>query len=1081
MEAARQPWPALGVLLVRDGLVSKTELETILEEQRDARHQRISGHQLGELLVARGTVTPTQVARLVAEQYELPFIELDTTDIDLQAARVLSEEITRRLSALPISTRADGSYLVAIADPATVLFSDELRRALGAATNFAVVGPEAVDAAIAFVHDRPHVLPVAIDPPDDDGPRGVVIELRSDESADVASLHAVWNEVEEQAAAPELPPLLGALLQREGLVTDEALDRALAQQRLSTSWRLGEILVNLGLVTSGVVARLIAEQYELPYVELAGLDVDPAVVALLPREIARDFPAVPIAVHSDGLVEVAIADPTNFYYSDVLQKALGVPLTFVVAAPDAIEALLETPHAPLAVVLDSEEEHGHIESVVPVDLADSTVEEVVHEPHDLHEFIADPLDVPGFATAPDHLPEFVGEPVDFPEFVTEPVAVEEPVAFVELDPVAQPDQIESAVPLDRADSVAVEDAGIVVSERDDLLELVTESDQLPKFVGEPVDLPEFVTEPVAVEEPVAFVELDPVAQPDQIESAVPLDRADSVAVEDARIVVSERDDLPELVTESDHLPEFAAEPIDLPEFVTKPTDIEAPVVTWQIAAPEERRSHEKIVGLPPTWATELQLADDTIELAEPQQQDDPHDVLGPTDFVADDLAAALLAEVAEVHENTDPAAEAEQEATLSFIEGEYAERLAETIDQTVDPEATVTLVEVEVFHDATGSPGVSDVHDELVVENPAAYADDLDAAIEDVLALGASAIHFSPQGEWHTVRARIDGLVRELGVVAKADLESLVERVEASTAMRVNVLPTKQGDKVTLFPREQAGSPRTLAELGLASDAAESVHAALTPPFGAIIVCGPIGAGTTTTLYAALEALKAPDRVIASIEDPVERVLDGIDQTEVVTAAGVTFAGGLRTLLDTDTDVVLVGEIRDNETAEVAFQAALDGRHILSAVHAPSAAAAIRRLTDMGLDPGVLGGALTCVVAQRLVRRVCNSCRETYYASDVELADLEQPIEGGGPRLLARGRGCQACDGTGFRGRVGIFEVLAVTDEIRAHVCDGASEKKIQRAAVAAGMRTMRDDGVRLCLEGVTTAAEVQRILGTER
>ena len=1006
MEAARQPWPALGVLLVRDGLVSKTELETILEEQRDARHQRISGHQLGELLVARGTVTPTQVARLVAEQYELPFIELDTTDIDLQAARVLSEEITRRLSALPISTRADGSYLVAIADPATVLFSDELRRALGAATNFAVVGPEAVDAAIAFVHDRPHVLPVAIDPPDDDGPRGVVIELRSDESADVASLHAVWNEVEEQAAAPELPPLLGALLQREGLVTDEALDRALAQQRLSTSWRLGEILVNLGLVTSGVVARLIAEQYELPYVELAGLDVDPAVVALLPREIARDFPAVPIAVHSDGLVEVAIADPTNFYYSDVLQKALGVPLTFVVAAPDAIEALLETPHAPLAVVLDSEEEHGHIESVVPVDLADSTVEEVVHEPHDLHEFIADPLDVPGFATAPDHLPEFVGEPVDFPEFVTEPVAVEEPVAFVELDPVAQPDQIESAVPLDRADSVAVEDA---------------------------------------------------------------------------RIVVSERDDLPELVTESDHLPEFAAEPIDLPEFVTKPTDIEAPVVTWQIAAPEERRSHEKIVGLPPTWATELQLADDTIELAEPQQQDDPHDVLGPTDFVADDLAAALLAEVAEVHENTDPAAEAEQEATLSFIEGEYAERLAETIDQTVDPEATVTLVEVEVFHDATGSPGVSDVHDELVVENPAAYADDLDAAIEDVLALGASAIHFSPQGEWHTVRARIDGLVRELGVVAKADLESLVERVEASTAMRVNVLPTKQGDKVTLFPREQAGSPRTLAELGLASDAAESVHAALTPPFGAIIVCGPIGAGTTTTLYAALEALKAPDRVIASIEDPVERVLDGIDQTEVVTAAGVTFAGGLRTLLDTDTDVVLVGEIRDNETAEVAFQAALDGRHILSAVHAPSAAAAIRRLTDMGLDPGVLGGALTCVVAQRLVRRVCNSCRETYYASDVELADLEQPIEGGGPRLLARGRGCQACDGTGFRGRVGIFEVLAVTDEIRAHVCDGASEKKIQRAAVAAGMRTMRDDGVRLCLEGVTTAAEVQRILGTER
>jgi type IV pilus assembly protein PilB len=246
-------------------------------------------------------------------------------------------------------------------------------------------------------------------------------------------------------------------------------------------------------------------------------------------------------------------------------------------------------------------------------------------------------------------------------------------------------------------------------------------------------------------------------------------------------------------------------------------------------------------------------------------------------------------------------------------------------------------------------------------------------------------------------------------------------------------------------------------------------------------VCGPIGAGTTTTLYAALEALKAPDRVIASIEDPVERVLDGIDQTEVDAAAGVTFAGGLQTLLATDTDIVLVGEIRDNETAKVAFQAALDGRHVISAVHASSAVAAIRRLTDLGLDPGVLGGALTCVVAQRLVRRVCDDCRETHYASEVELGDLEQPIEGSGPRLLARGRGCKACDGTGFRGRVGIFEVLTVTDEIRAHVCNGASAMTIERAAVATGMRTMRDDGVRLCLEGVTTAAEVQRILGTDR
>jgi type II secretory ATPase GspE/PulE/Tfp pilus assembly ATPase PilB-like protein len=201
---------------------------------------------------------------------------------------------------------------------------------------------------------------------------------------------------------------------------------------------------------------------------------------------------------------------------------------------------------------------------------------------------------------------------------------------------------------------------------------------------------------------------------------------------------------------------------------------------------------------------------------------------------------------------------------------------------------------------------------------------------------------------------------------------------------------------------------------------------------------------------------------------------------EVDEGSGVTFASGLRALLTNDSDAVLVGEIRDRETAEVAFQAALAGRHVLCALRVSSAATAIRHLVDMGLQPSVVGGALTCVVAQRLVRRVCADCRETYYATEPELVELGQPLEGSGPRLLARGRGCETCGGTGFRGRVGIFEVLRVTEEIRALVSDGASVKKIHRAAVAAGMQTLREDGVRLCLEGVTTAAEIQRILGTD-
>ena len=345
MEAAHHPWPALGVLMVRDALISKEELEAILEEQRQVRLQRISGRQLGELLVSRGMVTTAQVARLVAEQYELSFVDLATSDIDLQVARQLNEELAQRFSALPVSLRSDGSYVVAIADPGTVLFSDELRRALGSTPHFVVVGPDAIEAAIAFVH-RAEQAPLSQQDEDQPELHADVVELRPGDSSQPAVLSADDSYVDLARPAEHRPPPLGAMLLREGLLSDDELEAALAQQRLTTSWRLGEILVNRGLVTPSVIARLVAEQYELPFVEIAEIDVDPAAALLLPWEIARQYPAIPTKTHADGSLEVAIADPTNHFYSDELHGALGVPLTFVVAAPDAIDAMLESVHRP---------------------------------------------------------------------------------------------------------------------------------------------------------------------------------------------------------------------------------------------------------------------------------------------------------------------------------------------------------------------------------------------------------------------------------------------------------------------------------------------------------------------------------------------------------------------------------------------------------------------------------------------------------------------------------------------------------------------------------------------------------------
>ena len=360
-----------------------------------------------------------------------------------------------------------------------------------------------------------------------------------------------------------------------------------------------------------------------------------------------------------------------------------------------------------------------------------------------------------------------------------------------------------------------------------------------------------------------------------------------------------------------------------------------------------------------------------------------------------------------------------------------------------------------------------------------ASASSFESVVDDALAAGASTFHFSPQGHELAVRARVDGLVRDLGTASLEERDTLVERLEAEGIGRTHVVTTSRGEKTTLFVRERTGSPTSIDDLGFDAEAAAALRASLERPAGAVLVCGPAGSGTTTTLYAALHTFATPDRVVTTVEQPVERLLDGVDQIEVDPANGVTFAGALRDLRFTDTDAVLVGELADSEAAGLALQAAYEGRLVVAGFRAPGTAAAILRLADLGLEPTALAASLGCVVSQRLVRTVCTDCRETYYASEEELSALGQP-ESGSPRLLVRGTGCTSCADTGYRGRTGIFEVMPITDEIRGLIADGASLKKIQKAAVAAGMRTLRDEGIRLCLDGVTTAAEVVRVLGDD-
>jgi type IV pilus assembly protein PilB len=373
-------------------------------------------------------------------------------------------------------------------------------------------------------------------------------------------------------------------------------------------------------------------------------------------------------------------------------------------------------------------------------------------------------------------------------------------------------------------------------------------------------------------------------------------------------------------------------------------------------------------------------------------------------------------------------------------------------------------------------------------------------AISRALDIGASDIHFTPQQRRLHVRARVDGVLRDLNSIGSSHAPAVTSRLKImggldiaerrapqdgrvsvrrgddSVDVRVAVLPTQHGEKVTLRILNQADAPESLEALDMWPRSRQLIEHAIAQPYGAVVVVGPTGSGKTTTLYACLQQLNTPERALTTIEDPVEYRAHGIDQIEVNPRAGLTFATGLRTILRSDPDILLVGEIRDEETAKITFRAAMTGHLVLTTLHAQTAAAAMQRLLDIDVDHGIIATSVNCFVAQRLVRRVCQACAEPYRPEGSELELVASAASGRRKPQLLRAVGCTLCGKTGYRGRVGLFEVLPMTDEIAGLV--GAPTREIEAAAVAAGMFTLRDDGVRLCLEGVTTLDEVRRVAG---
>jgi type IV pilus assembly protein PilB len=369
---------------------------------------------------------------------------------------------------------------------------------------------------------------------------------------------------------------------------------------------------------------------------------------------------------------------------------------------------------------------------------------------------------------------------------------------------------------------------------------------------------------------------------------------------------------------------------------------------------------------------------------------------------------------------------------------------------------------------------------------------------------GASDIHIEPEKRGVRIRYRVDGVLVEIMQVPKhiqaplisrfkilADLNIAERRVPQDGRipirhegkefdLRVNCCPTNFGEKIVMRVLDKGNVLLPLEKLGFHPDVMSVMAELVAQPNGLFLTTGPTGSGKTTTLYSVLNQINTPEKNIMTCEDPVEYILQGISQVQVQKKAGLTFAAALRAFLRQDPDVIMVGEIRDLETAQIAVEASLTGHLVLSTLHTNSAPEAVMRLADMGIETYLLAATVTGVIAQRLARRICGNCKEPYDVPQEQLRKFGFVVKN--PKEMVtiyKGRGCETCRGKGFKGRIGLYEMMKMNEELRELVVRRAPVAEVKDAAKAAGMKELREDGLWKVLQGMTTPDEVMRVVYT--
>lgn len=470
----------------------------------------------------------------------------------------------------------------------------------------------------------------------------------------------------------------------------------------------------------------------------------------------------------------------------------------------------------------------------------------------------------------------------------------------------------------------------------------------------------------------------------------------------------------------------------------------------------------------------------------------------PLQFVGESLLIAM-ADPGNVVAVDDVRSVAKRQVRLAVAE---QTDLRAAIDRFYRADGELSQLSTELQVEAAATSEIAVVETAEAREDDAPIVRFVNLLIGQAIQDHASDIHIEPTEMDLAVRYRIDGVMHEMQRAPKNIQNGVISRLKIMAEMdiaerrkpqdgriaithggrkidlRVATLPTVWGEKVVMRVLDTGSTKRDIKDLAMTPHNLDIFQRNFTKPYGMILVTGPTGSGKSTTLYTTLASVARPEINVITVEDPVEYRMPGINQVQVNPKAGLTFASALRSILRSDPDVVLIGEIRDHETAQIATEAALTGHLVLSTLHTNDAPSAVTRLIEMGIEPFLVGSALDCVVAQRLARRLCERCKEPYTASPQELAALRFDVSAFHQMpTLHRPRGCSSCSNTGYRGRLALHEVMEITEDIERLAVDRASAAEITKVALAQGMHTLRQDGWIKAEMGLTSVDEIMRVV----